>query len=84
MTENYIGIIGGSGFYNFVENGKIGKLSTPYGEVEYESGTIGNKSVVFIPRHGKSHSIPPSEINYRANIFAMKSFNVDVPSPEIA
>ncbi|MHA2275553.1 MAG: MTAP family purine nucleoside phosphorylase, partial [Candidatus Kariarchaeaceae archaeon] len=65
-----IGIIGGSGFYNFTENMEMKTIDTPFGSVTYEIGTIKGKTVFFIPRHGKKHSVAPNQINYRANIFA--------------
>ncbi|MHA2090339.1 MAG: MTAP family purine nucleoside phosphorylase [Candidatus Kariarchaeaceae archaeon] len=71
-----LGIIGGSGFYNFLENPQGISVETPFGEVEFEKGVINEKPVFFIPRHGKSHSILPSQINYRANIFAANKLNI--------
>lgn len=65
-----IGIIGGSGFYSFLENPRIEKTNTPFGEVTIYLGQIDGKEVLFIPRHGSGHSVLPSSINYRANIFA--------------
>ncbi len=72
-----IGIIGGSGFYNLFEQNKTELIHTPYGDVSIEIGTISDKEAIFIPRHGKNHSIPPSSINYRANIFAAHMLKVD-------
>jgi len=63
-------IIGGSGFYDFMDDASSTVLQTPFGEVQYDAGKIGGQSVAFIPRHGKGHTLPPSSINYRANIFA--------------
>ena len=73
-----IGIFGGSGFYAFLEEVKEVKIYTPYGR---PSDTIAiakykNKSIAFLPRHGKDHSIPPHLIPYRANLFAMKELRV--------
>jgi len=66
-----IGIIGGSGIYSL---GKMKKeiIGTPYGEVEAYSGEIGAEEVLFIPRHGSLHKIPPHRVNYRANLWAAK------------
>lgn len=71
-----IGIIGGSGFYSFLENPSEKTVNTPFGDTNVYSGKIGNKDVIFIPRHGTGHSILPSEINYRANIYAAYSLKV--------
>ena len=73
-----IGIFGGSGFYNFLENIEEVKIKTPYGDPS-DSLFIGNiegKTVAFLPRHGRKHSIPPHKINYRANLWAMKELGV--------
>lgn len=75
-----IGIIGGTGIYNaeiFSDVSEI-KVHTPYGDTSYNVfiGRLANKSVAFIPRHGKDHRIPPHRINYRANIWALKSLGV--------
>lgn len=63
-------VIGGSGFYNFLESVTSKVVETPFGEVSVEIGKVGEKDVIFIPRHGKKHSVAPAQINYRANIFA--------------
>ncbi len=70
-----IGVFGGSGFYQFLENAENVKVETPYGcpSSEVMIGTIHGKRVAFLPRHGKDHSIPPHKINYRANVWAMKA-----------
>ncbi|MDD5436396.1 MAG: S-methyl-5'-thioadenosine phosphorylase [Candidatus Omnitrophica bacterium] len=76
-----IGIIGGSGFYNIdgIKNVKKVKVSTPFGEPSdpFMTGTLEGKEVVFLARHGKGHKILPGEINYRANIYAMKKLGVE-------
>jgi 5'-methylthioadenosine phosphorylase len=76
-----IGIIGGSGLYNIEGIQKIRKiaLTTPFGKPsdKFTIGELEGKEVVFLPRHGKGHRISPSEINYRANIYAMKKLGVD-------
>jgi 5'-methylthioadenosine phosphorylase len=76
-----IGIIGGSGLYNiegFVNVQEI-EVSTPFGKPsdKLTTGSLEGKDVVFLPRHGKGHRINPSEVNYRANIFAMKKLGVE-------
>jgi len=75
-----IGIIGGSGLYDpgIVENPREVKVYTPYGEPSDHIivGTVRGRRVAFLPRHGKGHRIPPHRINYRANIWALKSLGV--------
>ncbi|MFA6078524.1 MAG: S-methyl-5'-thioadenosine phosphorylase [Candidatus Omnitrophota bacterium] len=76
-----IGIIGGSGFYNIegLKNVKKIKVETPFGDPsdDYMTGTLEGKDVVFLTRHGKGHSISPSEVNYCANIYGMKKLGVE-------
>ncbi len=76
-----VGIIGGSGLYDIegIKNIKEKEVKTPFGDPsdKYITGTLEGVDVVFLPRHGKGHRISPSEINYRANIFGMKSLGVD-------
>ncbi|MDD3013978.1 MAG: S-methyl-5'-thioadenosine phosphorylase [Candidatus Gastranaerophilales bacterium] len=73
-----IGVFGGSGFYNFLEDVQEIKIETPYGAPsdDITLGKIGDKKVAFLPRHGKKHSILPHLVNYRANVWAMKSLGV--------
>jgi len=70
-----IGIFGGSGFYKFLEDIEEIKVETPYGAPSDKVmlGNIGNKKVAFLPRHGRNHDILPHQINYKANVWAMKS-----------
>lgn len=74
-----IGVFGGSGFYKFLENIEEIKVETPYGMPSDNIflGNIGDKKVAFMPRHGRNHSIMPHLINYRANVWAMKSIGVE-------
>lgn len=73
-----IGVFGGSGFYSLFENPEVRVIETPYGTPSDRIviGQIAGKSVAFMPRHGAHHQIPPHLINYRANIWAMKSIGV--------
>jgi 5'-methylthioadenosine phosphorylase len=75
-----IGIIGGSGLYNIegLTNTRWQRVETPWGEPSDEllTGTFETTKVVFLPRHGRGHKIPPSALNYRANIDAMKRLGV--------
>jgi len=74
-----IGIIGGSGFYDLASSLEEVKVETPYGSPsdKIAIGKIAGKKVAFLPRHGKEHDIPPHKINYRANIWVLKSLGVE-------
>jgi 5'-methylthioadenosine phosphorylase len=76
-----IGIIGGSGLYKIEGIKKVKKVSvtTPFGKPsdKFTVGSLEGSEVVFLPRHGVGHRIPPSAINYRANIYAMKKLGVE-------
>jgi len=76
-----VGIIGGSGLDNpeILENFKEIDVNTNYGKPSDNliTGNIGNVEVVILPRHGKYHSIPPSQVNFRANIQVLKDQGVD-------
>jgi 5'-methylthioadenosine phosphorylase len=76
-----IGLIGGSGLYEMegLDIIKDVSISTPYGDPSsaYKIGTIDDKEIIFLPRHGIPHSIPPHKINYRANIWGFKSLGVE-------
>lgn len=73
-----IGIIGGTGFYDLAEDLKEIKVETPYGPPsdKIALGKICGKKVAFLPRHNKTHDVPPHQINYRANIWALKELGV--------
>lgn len=75
-----IGIIGGSGLYEMegFQSKRLHKVTTPFGRPSdaIMEGTLHKKAVFFLPRHAKGHRIPPSEINFRANIYAMKKLGV--------
>ena len=75
-----IGIIGGSGFYEFFKGGaREIDIETEFGKPsdKITIGKISGKTVAFLPRHGKNHQIPPHKINYRANISALKQIGVE-------
>ncbi|MFH0876604.1 MAG: S-methyl-5'-thioadenosine phosphorylase [Candidatus Omnitrophota bacterium] len=76
-----IGIIGGSGIYKMegLKRLREVRVRTPFGAPSdtYKVGEINGVDVVFLPRHGSKHSISPSEINYRANVFGMKILGVE-------
>lgn len=79
--SDYLGIIGGSGLYEMegLSDIESKKVPTPFGDPSDEvlTGVLGETRMAFLPRHGKGHRILPSEINYRANVFAMKALGVD-------
>ncbi|MCX7591421.1 MAG: S-methyl-5'-thioadenosine phosphorylase [Kiritimatiellae bacterium] len=76
-----IGILGGSGLYDLesLENIRHLRVETPFGAPSDEivCGTLKNVEVYFLPRHGRGHRLLPSEINHRANIFALKKLGVE-------
>jgi 5'-methylthioadenosine phosphorylase len=76
-----LGVIGGSGLYELagIEDVERLRLDTPFGEPsdEFVRGRLGDVRLVFLPRHGRGHRILPSEINFCANIFAMKTLGVE-------
>ena len=76
-----IGIIGGSGLYSMpgFEASEEVVIKTPFGEPSdnYILGTLAGKRVAFLTRHGRGHRISPSELNFRANIYGMKSIGVE-------
>ena len=80
-TKAEIGIIGGSGLYSMpgLKNTREIKVKTPFGEPSdaIVLGTLEGKRVAFLARHGRGHRILPSEINFRANICAMKQLGVE-------
>jgi 5'-methylthioadenosine phosphorylase len=75
-----IGIIGGSGLYDLegFENREEITLQTPFGPPSdaLVTGTLSGRRVYFLPRHGKGHRILPTELNHRANLWALRSLNV--------
>src|SRR5579864_8260554 len=76
-----IGIIGGSGLYAMpgLESAREVRVKTPFGEPSdaLVIGTLEGKRVAFLARHGRGHRLTPSEINYRANLYAMKLLGVE-------
>jgi len=74
-----IGVIGGSGIYGIFEPMESLKVHTPYGvpSDDVQIGKLGDIEIAFIPRHGRGHRIPPHRVNYRANIYALKSLGVE-------
>lgn len=80
MTTPVLGIIGGSGVYDIdgLTNTEWRRVDTPFGAPSDELlfGELNGQKLVFLPRHGRGHRIPPSELNYRANIDALKRSGV--------
>ena len=80
MTKAVLGIIGGSGIYDLpgLENAREDTITSPWGEpsASVRRGTIAGLPIVFLPRHDKGHRLSPSDINYRANIDALKRAGV--------
>src|SRR6187549_380281 len=80
MAKHRIGIIGGSGLYNIegFTSQKWVKVKTPFGPPSDQllTGKLAGREVVFLPRHARGHRVLPSELNHRANIWAMKKLGV--------
>jgi 5'-methylthioadenosine phosphorylase len=80
MAEHRIGIIGGSGLYHLegFTHQKWVKMKTPFGPPSDAllTGKLAGREVVFLPRHGRGHRFLPSELNHRANLWAMKKLGV--------
>jgi 5'-methylthioadenosine phosphorylase len=81
MNEAAIGIIGGSGLYQIKEMTDVREIHvhTPFGSPSDDiiTGMLQGKRVAFLPRHGRGHRLNPSEVPYRANIYALKTLGVD-------
>jgi 5'-methylthioadenosine phosphorylase len=73
-----IGVIGGTGFYSFIQDAEEHAVTTPYGDpsAPVAVGTVAGRRVAFLPRHGAHHDYPPHGINYRANLWALRSLGV--------
>ena len=75
--KSEIAIIGGTGFQKFFGKARQVRLGTPYGiPAPLYVGKMGGKKIVLLLRHGPNHSIPPHEINYKANIYALHKMGV--------
>ena len=76
-----LGVLGGSGLYDLdgLSEPRTEEVSTPYGapSAPIASGRIGSVRLLFLPRHGRGHRYSPSEINYRANVFALKALGAE-------
>lgn len=82
MVEADIAVIGGSGFYTFLADVEHVDVSTPYGSpaAQIAVGTVKGerreRQVAFLPRHGRGHQFPAHQVNYRANMWALRSIGV--------
>ncbi len=78
MPQAEIGVFGGSGFTSFLEDVEEIELETPYGKpsAPIAIGEVGGRRVAFMPRHGVGHTLPPAQIPYRANVWAMRELGV--------
>ena len=80
ISQGKIGVIGGSGLYSIKQLKEVKELeiNTPFGKPSDNllQGKIGGIEVIFLARHGRHHSYLPSEVPYKANIWAMKSLGV--------
>ena len=81
MTEPAIGVIGGSGLYELegLTDLRWRRVRTPFGDPsdEYCTGTFQGRPVIFLPRHGRGHRLTPTELNFRANIWGLKSLGAE-------
>ena len=73
-----IAVVGGSGFYEFLDGAEEVKIDTPFGPPSdpIAVGEVAGKPVAFLPRHGRDHRFPPHKIPYRANMWALRSLGV--------
>ena len=82
-----IGIIGGSGLYQMEElrDTTEHKIDTPFGSPSDSlvGGQLKGRQVYFLPRHGRGHRLLPHELNHRANIYALRSLNVNGNGPRL-
>jgi 5'-methylthioadenosine phosphorylase len=73
-----VAVIGGSGFYAFLDEPEEHVVDTPYGapSAPVAVGSLAGRRVAFLPRHGPGHEYPPHRINYRANLWALRALGV--------
>ena len=73
-----IGVIGGSGFYAFLTDSERVHVTTPFGDASDDVmvGDLAGRRVAFLARHGQGHRFPPHRVNYRANLWALRSLGV--------
>jgi 5'-methylthioadenosine phosphorylase len=73
-----IGVIGGSGFYSWLDGARSVPVETPFGPPSEAPvvGSVAGRSVAFVPRHGRDHRLPPHRVDYRANLWALRVLGV--------
>src|ERR1700754_3443842 len=73
-----LAVIGGSGLYALLDNATEHDVDTPYGKPSdpITVATVGDRTVAFLPRHGRNHRFPPHKIPYRANLWALRALGV--------
>jgi 5'-methylthioadenosine phosphorylase len=73
-----IGVIGGSGFYSFLDDAERVRVTTPFGDPSDDIvvGDLEGRRVAFVARHGRDHRFPPHRVNYRANLWALRAVGV--------
>lgn len=78
MTIADVAVIGGTGFYSFLDDHEEHDVETPYGapSAPIAVGEVAGRRVAFLPRHGRPHDFPPHAIPYRANLWALRSLGV--------
>jgi len=78
VSRAEVAVIGGSGFYSFLDDPEDVEVDTPYGDpsAPVSIGEVSGRRVAFLPRHGRRHEYPPHLINYRANLWALRSLGV--------
>lgn len=78
IVKDAVGIIGGSGLYTLLSDSEERTVSTPYGDPSgpLTVGRLGDREVVFLPRHGRHHEFPPHRVPYLANLWALHSLGV--------
>ncbi|MFI0908665.1 S-methyl-5'-thioadenosine phosphorylase [Streptomyces sioyaensis] len=78
LQQAEIGVIGGSGFYELLTGARQVEVDTPYGAPSHPPAisVVGGRRIAFLPRHGAEHRFPPHKINYRANLWALRSLGV--------
>jgi 5'-methylthioadenosine phosphorylase len=81
VTEGALGIIGGSGLYELegMTDVRWRRVRTPFGDPsdEFCTGLLDDRRVIFLPRHGRGHRLTPTELNFRANIWGLKSLGAE-------
>jgi 5'-methylthioadenosine phosphorylase len=73
-----VGVVGGSGFYSFLDDARTIEVTTPFGPPSEPPvvGTVAGREVAFLPRHGRDHRLPPHRVDYRANLWALREVGV--------